>query len=311
MEQFHSIRVGGKQITAIDWEMTPDLTFGTFESWGGRERVRNNNERLFYFFVDGWEETPKLCLMERGVKHAKVVAEIAAPVEMLARCVAASGKVARFEQSFAINGEIHDWLVANVLDKGENSFVRPIDERIESEDMGAPLPSRNALVAAEATSLPSDAAFIQEAELPGLIRAYGFFEAEHNPEGFFAKQLAAGADEQTVFDLRTGLMWQRGGLDIASHRVISRRIEELNAAGLAGCHDWRLPTMEEALSLLEPAVNGKGLHLHPSFSKEQPFIFVAAQRKPGGYWFVDFKQGRAFWASGTIPGGFARLVRAA
>ncbi len=27
------------------------------------------------------------------------------------------------------------------------------------------------------------------------------------------------------------------------------------------------------------------------------------------YWFVDFKQGRAFWSSGTIPGGFGRLVR--
>jgi len=105
------------------------------------------------------------------------------------------------------------------------------------------------------------------------------------------------------------LMWQRYGLDIASHRVINRRIEELNATGLAGSHDWRLPTMEEALSLLEPAMNDKGLRLHPAFSKEQPFIFVAAQRKPGGYWFVDFKHGRTFWSSGTIPGGFARLVR--
>ncbi|MDR0477587.1 MAG: DUF1566 domain-containing protein, partial [Desulfobulbaceae bacterium] len=282
MDQFHSIQVGGKHITAIDWEMTPDLTFGTFESWGGRERVRNNNERLYYFFVDGWDETPKLCLMERGVKHAKVVAEIAAPTAMLARCVAASGKVARFEQSFAINGEIHDWLVANVLNKGESSLVHPIDERIEKEDMGAPLPDRGAFVVADTVRLPSVLAFIQEKELPGLIRAHGFFEAEHNPKGAFAKQLVAGDDENTVIDLRTGVMWQRAGLDIASHRVISRRIEELNAAAWAGYRDWRLPTMEEALSLLEPAANGKGLHLHPSFSKEQPFIFVAAQRKPGG-----------------------------
>ena len=309
MDEFHSIRVGGKHITSIDWAMTPDLTFGTFESWGGNERVRNNNERLYYFFVDGWDETPKLCLMERGVKHAKVLAEIAAPTDMLMRCVATSGKVARFEQSFAINGEIRDWLAANVLDRGETSLVHPIDEHVESEDMGAPLPKCGTLVAADVVRLPSAPAFIQEEELPGLISAHGFFEAEHNPAGAFANQLAMGDDDSTVIDLRTGLMWQRGGLDIASHRVISRRIEELNATGLAGCHDWRLPTMEEALSLLEPVMNGKGLHLHPSFSKEQPFIFVAAQRKPGGYWFVDFKQGRAFWASGTIPGGFARLVR--
>jgi hypothetical protein len=308
MDEFHSIQVGDQHIGAIDWEMTPDLTFGAFESWGGRERVRNNNERLYYFFVDGWDETPKLCLMERGVKHAKVVAEIAAPAAMLARCVAGSGKVARFEQSFAINGEIRDWLVKNVLDQGVTPLVRPVYDRSDAEDMGAPLPSRDVLAVAETLRLPSAAAFIQDEELPELIRAYGFFEAEHNREGASANQLAAGNDN-TVLDLRTGLMWQRGGLDIASHRVISRRIDELNAAGLAGYHDWRLPAMAEALSLLEPTINGKGLHLHPSFSKEQPFIFVAAQRKPGGYWFVDFKQGRAFWASGTIPGGFARLVR--
>ena len=309
MDQFHSIQVGDRRIGTIDWEMTPDLTFGTFESWGGRERVRNNNERLYYFFVDGWGETPKLCLMERGVKYAKVVAEIAAPVEMLVRCVAASGKVARFEQSFAINDEIRDWLAANVLDKGATPLVRPIEDHIDNEDMGAPLPSHDALVAVDTVRLPSAPSFIQEEELPERIRAYGFFEAEHNPAGVFSNQLVAGDDESTAIDLRTGLMWQRAGLDIASHRVISRRIEELNAGGLAGCHDWRLPTMEETLSLLEPAMNSKGLYLHPCFSKEQPFIFVAAQRKPGGYWFVDFKQGRAFWSSGTIPGGFARLVR--
>ena len=309
MDEFHSIQVGDQHIGAIDWEMTPDLAFGTFESWGGRERIRNNNERLYYFFVDGWDETPKLCLMERGVKHAKVVAEIAAPAAMLARCVAASGKVARFEQSFAINDEIRDWLVKNVLDQGTTSLVRPLHDRVESEDMGRPLPNRDALVIADTVRLPSAPAFIQEEELPALIRAYNFFEAEHNPHGAFANQLAAGDDEDTLLDLRTGMMWQRGGLDIASHRVISRRIDELNATGLAGYHDWRLPSMAEALSLLEPAMNGKGLYLHPAFSKEQPFIFVAAQRKPGGYWFVDFKQGRAFWSSGTIPGGFARLAR--
>jgi hypothetical protein len=67
--------------------------------------------------------------------------------------------------------------------------------------------------------------------------------------------------------------------------------------------------MEEAMSLMEPEKNNKDIFLKPCFSKEQPFIFVAAQRKPGGYWFVDYKQGRAFWSSGTIPGGFGRLVR--
>ncbi len=30
-----------KGMPAIDWEMTPEYTFGTYESWGGKERVRS------------------------------------------------------------------------------------------------------------------------------------------------------------------------------------------------------------------------------------------------------------------------------
>ena len=35
MGMFHKIQVGDKTINQIDWEMTPELTFGTYESWGG------------------------------------------------------------------------------------------------------------------------------------------------------------------------------------------------------------------------------------------------------------------------------------
>ena len=82
MGEFHKIKVGDTTINSIDWEMTPELTFGTYESWGGRERVRNNDERIHYFFIDNWGERPKLCLMERGVKHARIVAEIDAPEDL-------------------------------------------------------------------------------------------------------------------------------------------------------------------------------------------------------------------------------------
>ncbi|MCW5198494.1 DUF1566 domain-containing protein, partial [Desulfobulbus sp. F3] len=118
-------------------------------------------------------------------------------------------------------------------------------------------------------------------------------------------------DGLTVTDKVTGLMWQRGGLDIMSHRMLRKAIDELNREGFAGHGDWRLPTLAEALSLMQLEMNAKGQHLHPAFSSDQPFIFVEAVRKSGGQWFVDFKQSRAYWASGTIPGGFGRLCRKA
>ena len=271
-DMYEKLRVGDKTISPIDWEMTPDLSFGTYESWGGRERVRNNDERVYYFFVDAWGKRPKVCLMERGIKHAKILAEIAAPADIVSRCVDGQGRSAR--------------------------------------DMGAPLPLLGeAPLSAAPCTLPSEAAIISEEQAQEIITRWGFFDTFLNPRGRFAKVLRRTGDAQVVVDERTSLMWQRGGIDITSTRTMRQRIDDLNGQGFAGFSDWRLPTLEEAMSLLEPVENAKGIHLHPCFSKEQPFIFVSAQRRPGGHWFVDFKHGRAFYSSGTIPGGFGRLVR--
>ncbi|SHO48610.1 Lcl C-terminal domain-containing protein [Desulfopila aestuarii] len=310
MGMFHKVKVGDEIISPIDWEMSPELTFGTFESWGGRERVRNNDECVYYFFVDDWGDTPKLCLMERAVKHARVVAEIKAPLEMMRKCVDEQGYVARFEQSFAINDQIRDWLIRNVLDDGNSSLVIPVVEEKEIEDMGPALPGKKkAGFSGTIVSLPVEPAFLQEEEVGALLRKWNFFESEQNPSGNFANVLINNGNDQTVVDLRTNLMWQRDGLDINSIRQMRKAIAEVNEKGLAGYHDWRMPTVEEAMSLMESCQNSKGIYLHPCFSKNQPFIFVEARRKPGGYWFVDYKQGRLFWSSGTIPGGFGRLVR--
>jgi hypothetical protein len=116
-------------------------------------------------------------------------------------------------------------------------------------------------------------------------------------------------DGLTVTDLVTGVMWQRGGCDITAIRQMHNHIQELNRQGFAGHSDWRLPTLEEAMALLEPARNASGLYLHPCFAAAQPFIFLADERRPGGYWFIDFKQATVFWASGTIPGAFGRVCR--
>lgn len=311
MEDFHKIIVGGRLITPIDWDMNPSLSFGTFESWGGRERVRNNSEKVYYFFVDNWGEEPKLCLMERAVKHAKVLAEILAPVELVKDCIARQGKAAIFEKSYSVDDEVKAWLIANVLgDDGRQELIVPVFEEELNEEMGEMLPTAAEVKpVVNRAILPTEPRIINDDEIEGLIKKWNFFDSEHNAEGNFVNQLVQGKTKETVVDLRTGLMWQRSGLDINSIRTIQRQIKELNENGFAGFHDWRLPSMEEALSLLEPEKNQKGMYLHPCFYKQQAFIFVNAQRKPGGYWFVDFKQGRAFWSSGTIPGGFGRLVR--
>ncbi len=309
-DMYQKLRVGDRTISPIDWEMTPDLSFGTYESWGGRERVRNNDERVYYFFVDAWGEKPKVCLMERGIKHAKILAEIAAPADIVRRCVEGQGRCHRLERSYAIDEPLKQWLIDTVLDGGESSFVLPIADDDINENMGQPLPlyGEEPFTGAACT-LPSKPAIISEEQAGEIITGLGFFDTFLNPDGRFDNALRRTADPQIAIDARTSLMWQRGGIDITSERTMQQRIEALNKQHFAGFSDWRLPTLEEAMSLMEPVENTKGIHLHSCFSKEQPFIFVAAQRKPGGHWFVDYKHGRAFWSSGTIPGGFGRLVR--
>lgn len=309
MGMFHRMKVGELTIDSIDWEMTPEWAFGTFESWGGRERIRNNNERIYYFYIDNWGDEPKLCLMERGVKHARIIAEIKAPPELVQRCVNGQGEGAFYDRNFAIDEGVRSWLIDHVLDDGDDSLVQPIKKTVVVEDMGRSLPNWDGRrEAGDLVTLPSEPLALTDDEVVDLITTWNFFDAEFNPGGRFANHLH-DSGQRTIVDQRTGLMWQSGGLDIASSRTLHRMIAELNKLGFAGFDDWRLPNLAEAMSLLEPVQNAKDLYLDSNFSGEQPFIFVAGRRNPGGYWFVDFKQGRAFWSSGTIPGGFGRLCR--
>lgn len=311
MGLFSKLNLAGNP-TAVDWEMTPEYTFGTFESWGGKERVRSKKERIYYFFIDAWVETPKLCLMERGIKHARVVAEILAPQDMVQRCVDNQGKVALFERTHAIDDELKQWLMENVVETEDDSKVIPLEDESKSDLPGpSGLPGSDEPLPADiaAVQLPDSPIEVVEEEVDVLIKEYNFTDHERNPTGIFINFFVDNGDDLTLTDKVTGLMWQRGGLDIMSNRMMRKAIDKLNREGHAGFNDWRMPTLPEAMSLMEQEMNTKHQHLHSAFSSDQPFILVDATRRPGGQWFVDYKHGRAYWSSGTIPGGFGRLCR--
>jgi hypothetical protein len=316
MGLLEKVRPATDQEIHIDWELTPEDSFGTFESWGGRERVRSHRERFYYFYIDGWQEPPRLLFVERGIKYLRVLARIEAPLEMLERCIATQGKGPQ-HKDYAIDAQLRQWLIANVIDTADDSKIRVLPEpeatgRITGPPAGIGLPGREEpLPEIRRRQVRHEPMVLNETELPGIIEAANFFDSRYNPAGEFANYLVDNGDGLTVTDLVTGVMWQRGGCDITAIRQMHVHIQELNRQGFAGYSDWRLPTLEEALALLEPVRNARGLHLHPCFAAAQPFIFLADERRPGGYWFIDFKQATVFWASGTIPGGFGRVCRTA
>lgn len=311
MGLFEKLGLEGK-VKSIDWDITPAYTFAMFESWGGKgpERIRNNEERFYYFFIDNWQEPAKLCLMERGVKHAQVLAYIDAPQELIDRCITEQGKSFSLDRSYAVNNELKRWLIDNVLDAADDSKIIPVASPQAPAKRETKLPpAASAPKDLVPVSLRRAGMAVTEEELPQMIKKRNFFDTQHNPGGSFTNYLVESGDSATLIDLATSLMWQRGGCDITAIRQVRKYVEQLNDQRFGGHDDWRLPTLEEALSLLEPQQNDKGLYLHPSFSREQPFIFLSDWREPGGYWFMDFKQGTPFWASGTIPGGFGRVCR--
>jgi hypothetical protein len=310
MGLFNKLGISPDLLPSIDWDLIPAETFAIFESWGGSERVRSSKERFYYFYIDNWEQPATLCLMERGIKFARVLAKIDAPQAMIDAAVAAQGKTMGLDKTYAISEEIKQWLIKNVVDTTDDSKVIPIKTGLDIPIEAVNLPGVNdPLPAITKRSLSHSSTIINEDDVVELIRAQNFFDSQYNPEGYFENYFVDNQDDLTVSDMVTGIMWQIDGYDITSNRKMVGHVKEANETNFAGYNDWRLPTMEEALSIMQPEKNRNDLHLHLCFSENQPFIFLNEKRDPGGYWFCDYKQGTVFWASGTIPGGFGKLCR--
>jgi hypothetical protein len=100
----------------------------------------------------------------------------------------------------------------------------------------------------------------------------------------------------TVSDHATGLMWQKGGSeDLITYEEAKDYIQELNSIKFTGYDDWRLPTIDELASLLEPEEQANGLYIHPVFDKTQRWCWSADTRSSGGAWFVYFFIGYVSW----------------
>ena len=121
--------------------------------------------------------------------------------------------------------------------------------------------------------------------------------------------LKAVSGDVVVVDNATGLVWhQSGSDDEMSWNEAKEWIKKLNKSGYAGYDDWRLPTLEEAASLLKSSERNIDLYIDPIFSNRQKRIWTGDKFDSPRAWRVHFGSGHVSW-EGSIRSNYVRPVR--
>ena len=128
---------------------------------------------------------------------------------------------------------------------------------------------------------------------------------EKNDWGFFGHStiihrygLKVINGDKAVIDHATGLMWHQNGSDnYMKWNAAKQWVRGLNGGEYVGYNDWRLPTVEEAASLLEPGEKDGGLYIDSVFSNKQEWIWTGDEYGQEGAWGVSFGGGLMFWVN--------------
>ena len=117
---------------------------------------------------------------------------------------------------------------------------------------------------------------------------YGYSTISHRYEN---KSIS---EDNVVINHATGLMWHQSGSDKGMvWNEAKQWVKDLNSRGYAGYSDWRLPTVEEAASLLELNRTGGDLYIDTVFDTRQSGIWTGDENDSASYlegvWNVRFK----------------------
>jgi hypothetical protein len=138
--------------------------------------------------------------------------------------------------------------------------------------------------AGSALALRGAAATLTDAQIDAMLTRLNFYEADRNPSGAgiaHRYEPRVIGDAVVVVDRATGLMWQKGQSDDGMGMAdADAYIARLNAQKYGGFTDWRLPTLEEAMTLVEPKLSG-GLHIAPQFKPEAIRIWTSDREANG------------------------------
>lgn len=139
-------------------------------------------------------------------------------------------------------------------------------------------------------------------EVKAMLKRYDFYCSEYswsrdwcNPTGKGIKHsYKLQHNGKVVVDHSTGLIWQQSGSsNYMTFADAETFVRDLNRQHFAGYKDWRLPTLEEAMSLMEYERKNGGLYIATLFDQIQFWIWTADKYIVSGrVWHTHFLDGR-------------------
>ena len=167
----------------------------------------------------------------------------------------------------------------------------------------------------ETVTLRSESAELTADDIMQVVNEKGFHCPGENLKGSFQNSFeqATFMDAPVVIDHATGLMWQQS---VSEERLDWREaeayVQQANETELAGFTDWRIPTVEELLSLMAQKAKNE-YFIDPSFQNDllSTWSIDTIPEAFAGAWFVDFTEGKAADGNRAAGLGHVRLVRTA
>ena len=116
------------------------------------------------------------------------------------------------------------------------------------------------------------------------------------PVTHLRRRLEASADGTTVSDVQTGRAWQLSGspFPLDWHKARSY-VEDLNHSRYGGVGIWRLPTVDELLTLLAPLPHGNALCIEPIFDSRQSSLWSSDKKSFVSAWYASLTMGFIGW----------------
>jgi len=140
----------------------------------------------------------------------------------------------------------------------------------------------------------SISAKLSEEYVNTMIKEKNFFDFKINKNGNFKNDYITKiiSGKTVIIDRATDLMWHKyGSIEYLNWSKAKKWIENLNKKKLAGYDNWRLPTLEEVLTIFENDKNKNKLYISSHFSKLQYNIWTSDEYDSRQVWVAEFDNG--------------------